>query len=109
MQRLATRSSPPGDSTFGAFLDPVGRERDFVLGRLDAAEHLLGLVRGFANESSLWTPSDREQDPYLAALCDLFRAVLDEELPLLNFRENVLFFEAILLALDASSSSLSQN
>jgi patatin-related protein len=35
-----------GKGHFGAFLDAAGRERDYLLGRLDGAERLIGLVLG---------------------------------------------------------------
>lgn len=68
--------TPPGDGpklagtahhNFGAFFDRAGRERDYLWGRLDAAERLVGLLLGADHP-------ERDQWCRLA-----FAAVLDEE------------------------------
>jgi hypothetical protein len=54
---------------FGAFFSRPGRERDYLLGRLDGAERLVGLLLG-----------DRASEDERATWCRrAFAAILEEE------------------------------
>jgi patatin-related protein len=54
---------------FGAFFDRAGRERDYLWGRLDAAERLIGILLG----------PEREQDAFEQWCGRAFDAIVEEE------------------------------
>jgi len=74
---------------FGAFFDRAGRENDYLWGRLDGAERLVGLVLGTgknAHGKGLFTDEEREDwcRRAFAAIVEEERGSLAQAKPLLD-------------------------
>ena len=74
-----------GIGHFGAFFDRGGRESDYVWGRLDGCEQLLGLIAGGAPDKTAYVSAAREvlaeEEPAVSRATEMMariRAALDK-------------------------------